>query len=193
MEPFAIVALGTLVGFAIIVVIWAMIFNKLAQLSGQVNLTIGTLAAQFEQRMNLIPDTLSAAREAVQAQRNYLDKMLEVRKGMHPGMVPLDLGDLPPDFVPLAAASAAAGSNRAVSESNPELNVDAYTELQKSMRDTEKDVTAARRFYWAAIAEYNASVQAFPSSIVAAIHGFRPLPTAQLTKELEKKPNYFGT
>jgi hypothetical protein len=119
--------------------------------------------------------------------------MLEVRKGMHPGVIPMDLGSLPPDYVPIAAASAAASAGRAVSESNPAMNVEAYTELQRSMRDTEKDVTAARRFYWAAVAEYNTAVKSFPSSIVASVHGYRPLPTAKITKELETKPDYFGS
>src|SRR4051812_23920968 len=99
----------------LLLIVWVVILNKLAQLGGQVNLTIGTLAAQYEQRLNLIPDTLRAAREAVQAQRDYLDMMLEVRKGMHPGVVPMDLGSLPPDYVPIAAASAAASAGRAVS------------------------------------------------------------------------------
>jgi LemA protein len=186
--PLLLIPGGALLLFLII---WGAMLNKLAQLSGQVNLTIGTLAAQYEQRLNLIPDTLRAAREAVQAQRNYLDRMLEVRKGMHPGVEPIALGSLPPDYVPMAAATAAAAAGRSVSESNPAMNVEAYTELQRSMKDTEKDVSAARRFYWAAVAEYNMAVKAFPSSIVAAVHGYRPLPSAKISRELETKPNYF--
>jgi len=193
MEGGLILLLIPLGAALLFLIVWAVLLNKLAQLSGQVNLTIGTLAAQYEQRLNLIPDTLRAAREAVQAQRDYLDKMLEVRKGMHPGVEPVDLGSIPPDYVPVAVASAAAAAGRQVSESNPAMNVEAYTELQRSMKDTEKDVTAARRFYWAAIAEYNTAVKSFPSSIVAAVHGYRALPTAKITKELETKPDYFGS
>ena len=166
--------------------------NTLAQLSAQVDLTISTLVSQLDQRKNLIPDTLRAAREAVQAQRDYLDKMLEVRQGMHPGVTPLDLGGFPPDLAPMAIASSAASAGRAISESNPELNVDAYTELQRSMKDTEKDVTAAYRFYWAAVAEYNAAVKSFPSSIVASVHGYWPIPTVKLTPQQEIKPEYFS-
>lgn len=183
-----------LLGLALLLLIgWIVMANKLAQLSGQVNLTIGTLAAQYEQRLNLIPDTLRAAREAVRAQRDYLNEMLEVRKGMHPNVVPMDLGSLPSDYIPIAAASTAASAGRAVTESNPTMNVEAYTELQRSMRDTEKDVTAARRFYWAAVFEYNVAVRSFPFSIVASVHGFRPLPGVTITKELETKPDYFGS
>lgn len=186
----ALILAGAIMLFLIV---WVGMFNKLVQLSDQVDLTIETLGAQFAQRLNLIPDTLRAAREAVQAQRDYLDKMLEVRKGMHPGVEPIDLGVLPPDYVPEAATPATPALGRLVIESNPALNVEAYTELQRSMKDTEKDVTAARRFYSAAVAEYNTAVKSFPSSIVATAHGYRPLPTTKITKELETKPDYFGS
>lgn len=177
----------------LLLIAWVVMANKLAQLSGQVNLTIGTLAAQYEQRFNLIPDTLKAAREAQRAQRDYLNEILEVRKGMHPDVVPMDLGSLPPDYIPIAAASAAASASRAVSESNPSMNVEAYTELQRIMKDTEKDVSAARRFYWAAVVDYNMAVRSFPLSIVASVHGFYPMPNAKITKEIERKPDYFGS
>ncbi|MBI1830052.1 MAG: LemA family protein [Planctomycetes bacterium] len=170
---------------------WIITLQRLTQLSGQVDLTIGTLAAQYQQRFDLMPDVLQAAKEAVKAQKEYLDRMLEIRKGMHPGLTPMDLGSLPPDYVPMAVAASAAAAGKPVSESNPEMNVEGYTEFQRIAKDTEKDVAAARRFYWAAVAEYNTSVNSFPGSIVAAVHGFRPLPSAEITEELATKPNYF--
>jgi LemA protein len=193
MEDAQILILILLGVVTLLLIVWVCTATKLVQLSGQVDLAIATLAAQYEQRMNLIPDTLRAAREAVRAQRDYLDKMLEVRKGLHADVVPMELGALPPDYLPIAAASAAASAGRAVNESNPTLTVEAYTELQRSMKDTEKDVTAARRFYWAAVAEYNTALRSFPSSIVAAVHGYHLIPTAKITDELETKPDYFGS
>lgn len=186
-----VIGIALVLAVLIFVIVWVSMLNKLTQLSAQVNLTIGTLAAQFEQRMNLIPDTLRAAREAVQAQRSYLDRMLEVRRGMHPGVIPADLGALPPDYAPLAAATAAAVVGKPAIENNPAMNVEAYTQLQRIMHDTEKDVTAARRFYWAAVAEYNTGVRSFPSCIVAAIHRYRDLPDAAIAPGLDVKPNYF--
>ena len=180
------------VGLALLaLVLWVSMANKLRQLSGQVNLTIGTLAAQYQQRFDLIPDVLRAAKMAVKSQRDYFDKMLEIRKGMHPGVTAVDLGNVPPDLAPIMLASASAAAGKPVNESNPVMSVEAFTELQRIMKDTEKDVTAARRFYCAAVAEYNTAVRSFPLAVVAGLHGHRPIPYAKITKELETKPDYF--
>lgn len=174
----------------ILLVLWFSARNKLVQLSGQVNQSIGTLASQYQQRLDLIPDVLQAARTAVKAQRDYLDKMLEIRKGMHPGLSPVDLGGLPPDLAPMMAGTMAAAAGKAGIESNPELNVEAFTELQKTLKDTEKDVAAARRFYWAAVAEYNVAIRSFPCVLVANVHGFHPLPDPEITAKEAMKPDY---
>ncbi|MBM4087951.1 MAG: LemA family protein [Planctomycetes bacterium] len=174
----------------IFLVVWFSIRNKLVQLSGQVNQSIGTLASQYQQRHDLIPDVLQSARAAVKAQRDYLDKMLEVRKGMHPGLSPVDLGTMPPDLAPLMAGTMAAAAGKAAIESNPAMCVEAFTELQRILKDTEKDVSAARRFYWAAVAEYNVAVRSVPTAIVASVHGFLPLPDPTISAKLAVKPDY---
>lgn len=187
--------MGTYVLVAIIVslvFLWTYVssWNNLAQHAAQVNQSIGTLAAQYQQRANLIPDACHAAKAAVRAQSEYFDKLLAVRKGLIASSQIADLGSIPPDFVPVVMAGQAASNSRSVSESNPEMNVEAYTELQRIMLSTEKDVTAARRFHWAAVAEYNAVVRSFPASIVAMVHGYKVMPTQTITPELEKKPDY---
>lgn len=187
MEPFVIPLIIVGVVVVLFLVLWISAWNKLIQLSGQVNQTIGQLSAQYQQRFDLIPDVLRAAKAAVKAQREYLDKMLEIRKGMRPGLKPSDLGNMPPDFMPMALAAGAPG---VTVENNPQLSVAAYEELQRIMQNTEKDVAAARRFYWAAVTEYNVAVRSFPGRCVASVHGFDTLPDAIITPEQEKKPDY---
>lgn len=53
----------------VLCVLWIIGWNKLTQLSGQVNLTVGTLSAQYQQRLDLIPDAVKLAREAVRKQK----------------------------------------------------------------------------------------------------------------------------
>lgn len=182
---FPLVVFGIVV--AVCVGLWIAAWNRLIQLSGQVDQTIGQLSAQYQQRLDLIPDVLRAAKAAVKFQREYFDKMLEIRKGMHPGLKPSDLGNPPPDFNPMASAAGAPG---VIVESNPQLSVSSYEELQRIMQDTEKDIAAARRFYWAAVTAYNVAVRSFPGRYVASVHGFETLPNAVITPEQEKKPEY---
>jgi hypothetical protein len=48
MEGAPILLLIPLGAALLLLIVWVVMANKLAQLSGQVNLAIGTLAAQFE-------------------------------------------------------------------------------------------------------------------------------------------------
>ena len=190
MEPtviFAIIA-ATAISFAL--VLWCKMLNRLTQLSAQVNQAIGTLSAQLQQRFDLIPDVLESARTSVRVQREYLDKLLEVRQHMHARMSPMDLGSLPPDIAPLMASGIAASAGKPGLESNPKMNVKAWTELQRVLHDTEKDVSGARRFYAAAVTEYNIAVRSVPTAIVASVHGFLPLPEFQISSQQKVKPDY---
>jgi LemA protein len=185
-----IIVIAVIIAFIAFLWIYISILNNLAQHAAQVNQSIGTMAAQYQQRANLIPDACHAAKAAVRAQREYFDNLLAVRKGLISNIQIADLGSVPPDFVPVVMAGQAASNSRSVSESNPTMNVEAYTELQRIMLSTEKDVTAARRFHWAAVAEYNAAIHSFPAIIIANLHGYKSMPNQVITPELEKKPDY---
>ena len=190
METIVVTAVVLVIAFIMFLWIYISIWNNLAQHAAQVNQSIGTMAAQYQQRHNLIPDACHAAKAAVRAQREYFDNLLAVRKGLISNIQITDLGSVPPDFVPVVMAGQAASNSRSVNESNPAMNVEAYTELQRIMLSTEKDVTAARRFHWAAVAEYNAAIRSFPAIIIATLHGYESIPTQVITPEMEKKPDY---
>jgi LemA protein len=183
----ALLALSAFVLF----VLWIIGWNKLTQLSGQVNLTVGTLSAQYQQRLDLIPDAVKLAREAVRKQKVYFDKLLEVRKGMHPAMTAMSLGSIPPDEMPMVLAAMSAAASKAYHESNPTMDVSVYAETMRTMKETEMDIAGARRFFWSAVTEYNIAVRSFPLSFIARVHGFELLPDAHLPAGMDKKPSYF--
>jgi len=178
------------IAFLICLCLYFSMLNSLVQHSAQVNQAIGTLSAQYKQRFDLIPDVNKAAKTAVRVQREYFDKLLAFRKGLHPTIELGDLGTMPPDLIPMAVGAMAASAGKAVIENNPAMNVDGYTELQRILLSTEKDVTAARRFYWAAVAEYNAAIRSFPAAIIASLHGYKMIPQEVITPQLETKPDY---
>lgn len=175
----------------VLCVLWIIGWNKLTQLSGQVNLTVGTLSAQYQQRLDLIPDAVKLAREAVRKQKSYFDKLLAVRKGMHPGITAISLGSIPPDDMPMVLAALSAAASKACHESNPSMDVSIYIETMRTMKETEMDIAGARRFFWSAVTEYNIAVRSFPLSFIAKVHGFELLPEAHVPTGLDKKPSYF--
>ncbi len=186
-----IIPAAILIGGAILVLfvllIWYGIYLELVRLDEQVNQAVAALAAQYELRLNLIPDVLGAAREAVKAQLDYCYRFLEVRAGKRPEMSLEQLGALPPDLVHMMNAPTAAGL---VFEHNPAIDVGAYTKLQDVMRDTEEGVAAAKRWIADASAQYNTEVRGPFGSIVASCHGFQVIPKTQISANLSDKPDY---
>lgn len=186
--------LVVIVIFAIVlIVLWVSTYSRIAALGSQIDLAVGTLAAQLQQRHDLIPDVLKAAKEAVRAQMQALDGILAVRKHINTdSQVPTAAFDVPPELRALTATAQNAGRNRPVHEDNPQIDVKTYETLQEALLSTEKDVTGARRFLQAAITEYNTAVRSFPGSLVASLHSFAAMPTAKVTPQLERKPNYWS-
>lgn len=168
----------------IVLIVWRQSFSTVNDLNSQVNLTIGALIAQLEQRMNLIPDTARVAKEAVRIQYDFYMKVLEVRRGVSLQLSAEDLASAPPDTFAMYLA----GSQRSISEGSMAIDTKTLCQLQSIMHDTEKDISAAKRHYWSAVSEYNAAIACFPASIVSSFHGFKPIAQPRLEQEMWSQP-----
>ena len=186
-----LVVIGGLVALLLLafLVLWVIGLNKLVQLSGQVNLTVGTLAAQYQQRLDLIPVTVKLAREAVTCQIEYFEKILTVRKEMHIGPATTSLGSLPPDDLPIVLAALAAARSKPSHESNPAVDVSAFDKVILTVTKTEEDISGARRFFWSAVTDYNIAVRSLPLSIIARFHKYAPMPEACITTAMATAPS----
>ena len=61
----------------------------------------------------------------------------------------------------------------AVAENYPQLKANEnFKQLQLELADIENKISAARRFFNSATAEYNTAIQQFPASIIAGMTGF---------------------
>lgn len=180
-----------ILAFLVIFVLWVSTINQIKYLNNKVDITIGTLAAQYRKRLNLIPDVLMAARESAELQIGYLNKVLEIRKGMNTAKIGIDFSSIDPELIPFTVATFA-NSGRQVVENNPEINIQAYIKLQNIMKETEDDISAAMRFYCSAVSNYNTKISTFPGSLVAVIHNYKEIPIAQITTILETKPDYYS-
>ena len=169
----------------ILFIVWRQSFSTVNDLNSQVNLTIGALIAQYEQRMNLIPDTARVAKEAVRVQYDFYMKVLEIRRGINLQLSAEDLANAPPDTLAMILAS----SQKTISEASMNIDTKTYEELQRIMHDTEKDISAAKRHYWSAVSEYNSAIACFPASIISSFHGFKPIAQPRLEEKLWRQPD----
>lgn len=61
----------------------------------------------------------------------------------------------------------------AVSENYPDLKANQnFLQLQQELSDIENKIAATRRFYNSSVNEYNATIESFPTNIVARVFGF---------------------
>src|SRR5262249_17845334 len=67
----------------LLLVWWASTYARLAGLRGQVRVAVGALVAQYRQRRDLIPSTEKAVRQAIKAQMDALQHILNARKELN--------------------------------------------------------------------------------------------------------------
>ncbi len=177
----------------VLLVCWVSTHGTLTALFEEVKSARGALVAQLRQRHDLIPDVLTAAREAVRVQIDELDRILGAF-AYHAGAGVVGPVPDPTQPIEVAVFEAAQAAHRSRPVPLPpvgRLDPAVYVELQRAIRATEENVAAARRFVEAAIGQYNAAVRSLTGAFVAAVHGFRPIPQAVLTAAHDAKPKYF--
>ena len=78
----------------------------------------------------------------------------------------------------------------AVAEAYPELKANSnYTLLQGQLKELEDNVEHARRYYNAVVRDFNISIEAFPSNIIASWFRFEQATLFGLeSPEMERKP-----
>lgn len=141
---------------------------------------LGGIDAQLQQRHDLIPNVLAIARRFMEHERGLLDEITSLRAKAQPQIGLRDLRD----FVGIAekfstenALAADMTKLFALAENYPQLTSSGpMIEAQRSYRDVETNIAAARRFYNSAVNRLKTRVEVFPGPLVAGVAGVRDLP-----------------
>lgn len=129
------------------------------------------LEAMVQKRHDLLPKLA----EVVQMSAQFEDHLLEKTNQLL--LTQQEMKSLP-------AAEMARKENelvRSMQQITHELSRDAgmrqhksFMHLQRSIADTEEQITAARRAYNAAVMEYNNAIEMFPTALFATLMGYEP-------------------
>lgn len=180
-----------LVVFLIVAIWWGITVGKLRALRYQVDEARGVIATQARGRHEALPNLQRVADDAVRVQQENADRILAARKDLHAQSAAGVPADLPPELIPLTQAAMTSAGNRPVHEDNQKIDVSNHGKVSDGVMSTQENMDAARRFEQAAVAQYNAAISTFPSSIVASVHGFLPVPFAPMG--VEDPPVMFGS
>lgn len=154
----------------LILPLWTLIlYNRLIYRRNQADNAFADVDAYLKKRYDLIPNLVAAVREYMGHEKSVLSEITELRVEAAKTNLSND------DKIEINnKMTRALRSVNVALENYPDLKSNTnILNLQASLNEVEEQLSAARRTYNATIMLFNNSVQLFPSSIIAAIGGFR--------------------
>lgn len=173
---------ATLAAMAGVVLAAILVYNRLIVLGCRCDQAGADIDVQLKLRHDLVPSLVETVKGYAAHERTALEAVIKARA---------------------AAVSAPAGSERteaegllgaalgrllAIAEAYPDLKASAsFASLSGELSDIEHKIAAARRFLNAAAAEYNATREQFPASLVASLFGFEAREISAVPRALKGK------
>ena len=138
---------------------------------------LGSVDAHLQQRADLVPNLLKAARRFMQHESELLTEVTALRAQATAPYDRKDAGQVAGHLQAAEALGAKLGQIRVQMEAYPELKSDRVVdEAMEQMGEVEAQITAARRFYNAAVTRLNDAVQIWPGSAIGKAAGIEPMP-----------------
>jgi LemA protein len=147
----------------IIFLLGVRIYNGLVYLKNQVSKSFSSVDVLLKKRWDLIPNLVAVVKSHMQFEQQTLAEITRLRSQVMSGGISDDQRLTLENQI-----SRTMGNIVALIENYPELKSDRHvTQLLESLNETEEQISAARRFYNAAVTEYNNALEMFPSNLVA--------------------------
>jgi LemA protein len=167
-------------------VLWVLIVAALAGVyfwyatiiarRNKVNEAMSSVDVHLNQRHDLIPNIVKLAGRFMEHESELLTEVTRLREEARrpTGSTAREVGKR---FEAEGELGQRIGQLLVRMEAYPELKSDRpLIEAQQTWTETEAQITAARRFYNAAVNQLNTAIQIFPGSILAAIAGVQAMP-----------------
>ncbi len=166
----------------VIILFVIILYNRLVALRQGRKNAFSDIDVQLKQRYDLIPNLVESVKGYAAHEKGILENVTAAR-----AQVGGTQGATAERLAAENVLGGALGRLLAVAENYPALQADQnFRQLMSELADIENKIAAARRFFNSATAEYNTTVQQFPSNIIAGMFGFREEPFFE-TDEAEKK------
>lgn len=142
-------------------------YNRLVKLLNNIKNAFADIDVQMKLRFDLIDNLVNTVKWYVDHEKSTLENVTQARTSFMSATSPEDK---------IAADNMLTGALKslfAVSENYPDLKANQnFLQLQQELSDIENKIAATRRFYNSSVNEYNATIESFPTNIVARVFGF---------------------
>lgn len=169
----------------IVILAWFGIYNSLVKTRNWAQESFSQIDVQLQRRNDLIPNLVETVKGYASHEKETLDAVIKARQQL------IDLQNASPEVINQASNVLSGSLSRllAVAEAYPELKANTnFTELQRSLTDTEDKIAKARMLYNSSINQYNTKIQTVPNNIVASVSGFQPMAYLQAEEAARTVP-----
>src|SRR5712675_2444808 len=151
----------------VIAVVLVGMYNSLVQLRVRCDSAWSDIDVQLKRRHDLIPNLVETVKGYAAHEKGTFENIAKFRSQAMQATTQADKAQAEGQL------SGALKSLFAVAENYPELKAsEEFTQLQGSLSQTEESIQNARRYYNAAVRDFNTRVQSFPTNILAGMFGF---------------------
>lgn len=174
---------------ALALVIGYLWYATIVARRNKVNEALGSIDAHLRQRHELIPNVVRLAGRFMEHERGLMEAVtrLRVQADQALGGGAGERGRL---FEVENAISREVGRLLVAVENYPDLKSDTQMlEAQRTWTETEAQLTAAQRFYNAAVNQLNNAVQIFPGPVLARLAGVAAMPFFKAEAEARVAPD----
>lgn len=159
-------------------------YNTLIRKRNQTDNAFGAIDAILKKRFDLIPNLVAAVKQYAAHEQQTFARITELRNRSYADLSDGEKQVFDGEF------AAAKRQFFALAENYPELKAsENFLQLQRSLNETEEQLSAARRSYNAAVTDYNNSVQTFPSNLIAGMFGFNVKEVLSIPEAEREAPN----
>jgi LemA protein len=161
-------------------------YNAIVDQDESVHAAWAEVQNQYQRRADLVPNLVSTVKGEAKFEKDTLEAVVQARSNVAGIKVDASLLDDPQRFHQYEEAQARLSGSMsrllAVAEAYPTLRANqGFADLRSQLEGTENRIAVARKRYIEAVAQYNAQVRKFPSSIGASLRGLDVRPTFEAT------------
>ncbi len=149
---------------------------------------LSSIDVQLRKRHDLLPNVLKLAGRFMAHEKELLEEIVRLRSAAMQPYRAEAAGEVKTHLETEAALQAATGKFFVAVENYPELKSDeTIVVAQQTYNEVEGHISAARRFYNAAVTRLNNAVEIFPGSVIANIAKVSTLPFFEI-EEAAREP-----
>ncbi len=152
---------------AVIVIALVAVYNGLIKSKIRVDEAWSDITVQLKRRIDLIPNLVETVKGYAKHEKGVFEEVTKARTAMMGASTPSETAKAD------NMMESALKSIFAVAEAYPDLKANTnFQDLQAELVDTEDKIQASRRFFNAAVRDFNTKLQVFPTVIIAGMLGF---------------------